>query len=208
MASPGGAGRPARPAVAVHRGADPCGRLLPGQAGQAAGDRAGGAGIASLRRRRRPHARVVGRRGRPGLAAAGPPAGDRRDLLPRVLGRRSCGYAGNTARDREVPDVLRTEGAEAGAAGTRTGAMTPTWDCTEARLSLGVYVLGAIDPAERALTDAHLATCQDCRDELAGLAGLPALLARVNPDEISRIRADDAVARPSSDEPPKELIGT
>ena len=55
--------------------------------------------------------------------------------------------------------------------------MTQTWDCTEARPSLGVYVLGAIDPGERALVDAHLTTCRDCRDELAGLAGLPALLA-------------------------------
>ena len=73
--------------------------------------------------------------------------------------------------------------------------MTQTWDCTEARPSLGVYVLGAIDPAERGLVDAHLTTCRDCRDELAGLAGLPALLARVNPDEISRIRADDTVPR-------------
>ena len=27
-------------------------------------------------------------------------------------------------------------------------------DCQEARISLGVYVLGAIDPAERALVDA------------------------------------------------------
>ena len=86
--------------------------------------------------------------------------------------------------------------------------MTPTWDCTDARLSLGVYVLGAIDPAERALVDAHLLTCQDCRDELAGLAGLPALLARVNPDEISRIRADDTVRADISDRPPEELIGT
>ena len=91
--------------------------------------------------------------------------------------------------------------------------MTPqTWDCTDARLSLGVYVLGAIDPAERALVDAHLATCRDCRDELAGLAGLPALLARVNPDEISRICADDTVGADthtgSDDRPPEELIGT
>ena len=53
-----------------------------------------------------------------------------------------------------------------------------TMDCSEARLSLGVYVLGAIDPAERSLVDSHLASCRDCRDELAGLAGLPALLAR------------------------------
>jgi hypothetical protein len=92
--------------------------------------------------------------------------------------------------------------------------MTPSWDCTEARLSLGVYVLGAIDPAERALVDAHLMTCEECRDEMAGLAGLPALLARVNPDEISRICADDTVgssvpaAVAVEDRAPGELIGT
>ena len=86
--------------------------------------------------------------------------------------------------------------------------MTQTWDCTEARPALGVYVLGAIDPAERGLVDAHLVTCRDCRDELAGLAGLPALLARVNPDEISRICADDTVRTVTSDDPPEELLGT
>jgi hypothetical protein len=86
--------------------------------------------------------------------------------------------------------------------------MTQTWECTDARLSLGVYVLGAIDPAERALVDAHLVTCRDCRDELAGLAGLPALLARVNPDEISRICADDTVGTVTDERPPGELIGT
>ena len=86
--------------------------------------------------------------------------------------------------------------------------MIQLWDCTDARLSLGVYVLGAIDPAERSLVDAHLVTCRDCRDELAGLAGLPALLARVNPDEISRICADDAVRTVAEDRPPGELIGT
>ncbi len=86
--------------------------------------------------------------------------------------------------------------------------MTQTWDCNDARPSLGVYVLGAIDPAERALVDAHLATCRDCRDELAGLAGLPALLARVNPDEVSRISADDAVHAITDERPPQELLGT
>src|SRR5271169_4323494 len=194
--------------MAVCRRAQPRGRFLPRAAGSAAGDRAGGTGTASFRRRRRPHARVMGRRGRPGLVAAGPPAGDRRDLLPGVLGSRGRSYAGHTGRYREIPDILRVEGAQAGAAGTRTGAMTPTWDCADARLSLGVYVLGAIDPAERALVDAHLASCRDCRDELAGLAGLPALLARVNPDEISRIRADDTVRPMASDGPPEELLGT
>ena len=87
--------------------------------------------------------------------------------------------------------------------------MTQTLNCAEARPSLGVYVLGAIDPAERSLVDAHLTTCRDCRDELAGLAGLPALLARVNPDEISRICADDTVRPFANDEnPPEELLGT
>ena len=86
--------------------------------------------------------------------------------------------------------------------------MTQIWDCSDARPSLGVYVLGAIDPAERALVDAHLVTCRDCRDELAGLAGLPALLARVNPDEVSRICADDTIRTDVDDRPPDELIGT
>jgi len=86
--------------------------------------------------------------------------------------------------------------------------MTQTWDCGDARMSLGVYVLGAIDPAERALVDAHLATCQDCRDELAGMAGLPALLARVDEDEISRICADDGGYVSSDEPPPPELLGT
>ncbi|HEY6313893.1 MAG TPA: zf-HC2 domain-containing protein [Streptosporangiaceae bacterium] len=85
--------------------------------------------------------------------------------------------------------------------------MTQMWDCTEARPSLGVYVLGAIDPAERGLVDAHLATCRDCRDELAGLAGLPALLARVDPDEISRI-SDGGARAVTSDRPPEELLDT
>jgi predicted anti-sigma-YlaC factor YlaD len=86
--------------------------------------------------------------------------------------------------------------------------MTQTWDCAEARHSLGVYVLGAIDPVERGLVDAHLETCQECRDELAGLAGLPALLARLDPDEVSRISADDPVHAFADERPPAELIGT
>ncbi len=55
--------------------------------------------------------------------------------------------------------------------------------CGEIRQALGVYVVGAIDPAERSVVDRHLATCSACRDELAGLAGLPALLGRVTLQE-------------------------
>jgi hypothetical protein len=81
-----------------------------------------------------------------------------------------------------------------------------TWECTEVRISLGVYVLGAIDPAERALVDAHLATCRECRDELAGMASLPALLARVSPEELGRI--DSGAGGLTEEEAPQELIST
>jgi hypothetical protein len=83
-------------------------------------------------------------------------------------------------------------------------------DCPEARISLGVYVLGAIDPAERALVDAHLATCRDCRDELAGLAGLPALLARVSTEEAIALAVSDGPDAPFYEvpEPPRELVAT
>jgi putative zinc finger protein len=109
-----------------------------------------------------------------------------------------------------------------------------TMDCSEARVSLGVYVLGAIDPAERTQVDSHLATCRDCRDELAGLAGLPALLARVSTEEAIALSADEpaplgllpdagfsdtelpdpqaaraerTAASGAGDEPPRELLG-
>jgi hypothetical protein len=97
-------------------------------------------------------------------------------------------------------------------------ASSQTMDCPDARLSLGIYVLGAIDPAERALVDSHLATCRDCRDELAGLAGLPALLARVSSEEAIALAATDLLSPDGVDEfvreivreqePPPELLGT
>jgi anti-sigma-K factor RskA len=65
--------------------------------------------------------------------------------------------------------------------------MTDLTGCLHVRHTLGVYVLGAIDPAERAAVDAHLAGCSECREELAGLAGLPALLGRVPFGEAERI---------------------
>jgi hypothetical protein len=46
-------------------------------------------------------------------------------------------------------------------------------------MSLGVYVLGAADPAERQRLEAHLPGCQACRAELSRLAPLPGLLAAI-----------------------------
>jgi len=59
--------------------------------------------------------------------------------------------------------------------------------CREIRQALGVYVLGAIDPAERAQVDEHLSGCAECREELAGLAGLPAMLRKVPAGEAERL---------------------
>lgn len=69
--------------------------------------------------------------------------------------------------------------------------MSSAAGCREIRHTLGVYVLGAIDPADRAMVDEHLATCPECREELAGLAGLPALLRRVPTAEAERLTAAD-----------------
>jgi hypothetical protein len=67
--------------------------------------------------------------------------------------------------------------------------MTGFNDCGDVRAALGVYVVGAIEPAERAVVDAHLARCRRCREELAGLAGLPALLGRVPAADVERMVA-------------------
>ena len=61
--------------------------------------------------------------------------------------------------------------------------------CREIKQALGVYVLGAIDPAERAMVDEHLSSCQECREELASLAGLPAMLRKVPIVEAERLAA-------------------
>jgi anti-sigma-K factor RskA len=71
--------------------------------------------------------------------------------------------------------------------------------CQHIRQLLGVYVLGAIDPAERAQVDAHLAGCAECREELAALAGLPALLGRVPFGEAARIAGVDSAGLPGGE---------
>jgi predicted anti-sigma-YlaC factor YlaD len=75
--------------------------------------------------------------------------------------------------------------------------MTGMSSCREIRQALGVYVLGAIDPAERVQVDEHLATCSECRDELASLAGLPAMLRKVPVVEAERLAAPDSGPDPS-----------
>jgi anti-sigma factor RsiW len=58
-------------------------------------------------------------------------------------------------------------------------------DHADLQRSLGAYVLGALEPAERGELDAHLTGCAACREELASYAGLPALLSRVSLQEAT-----------------------
>ena len=59
-----------------------------------------------------------------------------------------------------------------------------TMSCADATIALGVYVVGALDPRERADVEAHLGHCPMCRDELAQLAPLPGLMSRLSVDEV------------------------
>jgi Putative zinc-finger len=81
--------------------------------------------------------------------------------------------------------------------------------CDEIRHALGAYVVGAIDPAERTVVERHIAACPACRDELAGLAGLPALLGRLTlaeVEDLGRGGESPPVAAGAAAEPPAALL--
>jgi len=77
--------------------------------------------------------------------------------------------------------------------------------CREIRHLLGVYVVGAIDPAERGIVEDHLAECPACRDELVGLAGLPAMLSRVPAADVERLSLAPT-GLPAAADPSDELL--
>jgi len=79
--------------------------------------------------------------------------------------------------------------------------------CRTYRELLGVYVVGAIEPGERAALDAHLGHCYECREELAGLAPLTALLHRVPVAEAERIALAGS-GDGGSDEPSPEVLSS
>jgi predicted lipoprotein with Yx(FWY)xxD motif len=88
--------------------------------------------------------------------------------------------------------------------------------CAGIRSHLGVYLTGAIAPADRAAVVRHLAACADCRAELAGLAPLPALLrrspvraaAQASPDDDANADGEGAggVGGPAEDTVPRLLV--
>jgi anti-sigma factor RsiW len=70
--------------------------------------------------------------------------------------------------------------------------------CAGVRSQLGVYLTGAIAPADRAAVVRHLTACEDCRAELAGLAGLPALLRRPAAAQAVTLATEDEGPPPGS----------
>jgi hypothetical protein len=73
----------------------------------------------------------------------------------------------------------------------------------------GPYVLGALSPAEREEYEQHLADCAECRAEVAELAGLPALLARVDAQTAEAVAAggEDAILGILAGDPPYTWAG-
>lgn len=58
--------------------------------------------------------------------------------------------------------------------------------CRES-VSLGAYVLGALEPAERAAIERHLSGCRSCRDEVVSFAPLPGLLRHTPFEELPEV---------------------
>lgn len=79
--------------------------------------------------------------------------------------------------------------------------------CRNFRELLGVYVVGAIEPNERSMLDAHLSQCYGCREELAGLAVLPALLHRIPVAEAEEIAGTGHLGADQEHPAPRVLSG-
>src|SRR5262249_53331665 len=109
------------------------------------------------------------------LTRSCPPGRDHGAVLSPQDGGRGRGDARHPGGYRAVTLLLRVAGAARGAGKARGH---PAMTCPM-MMSLGVYVLGAADPAERQRLEAHLPGCQACRAELIRLAPLPGLLAAI-----------------------------
>jgi anti-sigma factor RsiW len=56
------------------------------------------------------------------------------------------------------------------------------------------YVLGSLSASDRREFEAHMATCSQCREAVAELSGVPALLSQLDREDVAAINASEAVA--------------
>ena len=72
---------------------------------------------------------------------------------------------------------------------------------------LGGYVLGALEPAERADFEEHLAGCERCQAEVAELRGLPELLEQAAPPVEGPLGCGSGPSRRWSGRPRNSGVG-
>jgi hypothetical protein len=82
--------------------------------------------------------------------------------------------------------------------------MTKFGDTHEYAMWDAAYVLGSLSSSDRREYEEHLSTCQQCRDAVSELCGMPALLSRLDRDEVRAIDEGDVDATP----PPPQMLGT
>ena len=70
--------------------------------------------------------------------------------------------------------------------------------------SAAAYVLGALEPDERATFESHLETCEQCRQEIAQFIPIPGLLARARPENVTA-PIPDAVLETAVERASREL---
>lgn len=63
------------------------------------------------------------------------------------------------------------------------------------------YVLGALSSTERQDFERHLHSCPRCTEAVSELAGMPGLLARVDPDDVAALLAVDVTNEPTPTAP-------
>ncbi|OBJ49512.1 zf-HC2 domain-containing protein [Mycobacterium sp. 1423905.2] len=66
------------------------------------------------------------------------------------------------------------------------------------------YVLGSLSTAERREFETHMAGCRHCREAVAELSGVPALLSRLDAGDVAAINDSSGTARAS--EPSPQLL--
>jgi anti-sigma factor RsiW len=74
-----------------------------------------------------------------------------------------------------------------GSAAPFRGGLSSVGDYDEYALWDAAYVLGSLSGAERREYEAHLTTCSSCREAVAELGGMPALLSRLSRDDVAGI---------------------